>query len=128
MEPKPGRALLVEDSPDLSALFVEQARVFTDGRLAVACAETLAEAIRMLRQARWDVVVVDLGLPDSSGYDTFAAIMAEAQGAPVFVLSGRADPAIAERTARAGGAGFLLKGAAVGPDLFDRLMAASSRG
>ena len=126
MNPTLPSALLVEDSPDLAELFVEQARVFTGATLGVETAGTLAEALLMLRDRRWGVVVVDLGLPDSSGYATFHAILDAARGAPVFVLSGRADPEVEQRALAAGGAGYLLKGAATGPDLFGRLLRAAT--
>ncbi len=126
MNPTLPSALLVEDSPDLAELFVEQARVFTGATLGVETAGTLAEALVMLRDRRWGVVVVDLGLPDSSGYATFHAILDAARGAPVFVLSGRADPEVEQRALAAGGAGYLLKGAATGPDLFGRLLRAAT--
>ena len=115
MNPTLPSALLVEDSPDLAELF-----------LGVETAGTLAEALLMLRDRRWGVVVVDLGLPDSSGYATFHAILDAARGAPVFVLSGRADPEVEQRALAAGGAGYLLKGAATGPDLFGRLLRAAT--
>ena len=126
MDLTPHVALLVEDSPDLAELFVEQARVFTRATLGVETAGTLAEALMLLRARRWGVVVVDLGLPDSTGYATFHAILEAARGAPVFILSGRAEPDIEQRALAAGGAGYLLKGAATGPDLFGRLMLAAT--
>lgn len=116
------RALLIEDSADLARLFVEQASVFTRGRLAVEVAPTLADALALLEREAWDLVVTDLGLPDCEGYDTFARVMGGAGSAPVLVLTGRTDEALKQRILSGGGAGVVAKGLSNGRDLFDRLI------
>lgn len=118
------RLLLIEDSPELAELFIEQASVFTNDTFAVEVCHTLEAAIPRLRASCWDLVVVDLCLPDSTGYATFSAVHAEASGAPVFILSGLPDPELAARARANGCAGYLHKAAGSARPLFEALTAA----
>jgi CheY-like chemotaxis protein len=71
-------------------------------------ADSLAAARRHLATYRPAVVLVDVGLPDGSGTDLIAALVAARPRVPV-ILATSADPS-AERSARAAGAdGFLPK-------------------
>jgi CheY-like chemotaxis protein len=54
-------------------------------------ASDLAEARDLLANERFDVVLTDLGLPDSQGPETVEAIVHAARGVPVVVLSGSDD-------------------------------------
>ena len=66
----PIRVLLIEDSPtdaDLIALSLEEV---TSVKFAVTHAETLKEGLRALDEQAFDVVLVDLSLPDSYGIET----------------------------------------------------------
>ena len=67
MEAKPINVLLVEDSPT-DALLLREA--LTDERsmdFRTAHAESLADALRRLQEQRFDLILLDLGLPDSQG-------------------------------------------------------------
>ncbi len=72
MEEKPVKVLVVEDSPT-DALLLREA--LTDERsmqFRTAHAETLADALRTLQEQPFDLILLDLGLPDSQGLDTLA--------------------------------------------------------
>ncbi len=60
--------LLVEDSPT-DVLLTEEA-LSEASRFRLRSSERLAEALRLLSEAHFDVVLLDLGLPDSQGIDT----------------------------------------------------------
>jgi len=97
--------LLVEDSPDYAALVA----LALDG-FAVRHAPTLALARAELAHATFDVVLLDLHLPDAEGAPLVAALVAAAGPAPVVALSGSTDPAVAASALGAGAAGFAPKG------------------
>ena len=54
--------------------------------------------------------MLDLGLPDSQGFDTFTKTYAQAPGLPIVVLSGLADEQLAIKTVQEGAQDYLVKG------------------
>jgi signal transduction histidine kinase len=101
--------LLVEDSPSDAAL-VEESLNHGDGkRFAITRVERLADALDQLRQAKFDVLLVDLSLPDSSGRDTFLRAREHAPHVPIVVMTGVDDENIALDALRQGIQDYLVK-------------------
>lgn len=67
------------------------------------------EALRRARTEPWDVVVLDMSLPDRSGLDVLKELRRELPRLPVLVLSMHAEEQFAVRVLRAGAAGYLTK-------------------
>ena len=76
------RVLLIEDDPFCSELVRAQL-----GTALLECVSSLREGLARLATERFDVVITDLGLPDSAGLATLEAVKA-ATLRPVIVLSG----------------------------------------
>jgi PAS domain S-box-containing protein len=110
MSPRPMLdILLIEDSPT-DVLLVRESLAqdkFTEFRVTVA--ETLDQGLSVLRQAHFDVVLLDLGLPDSVGLTTFERWYAQAPDAPVLICSGANDEEIAVQAVRMGAQDYLVK-------------------
>lgn len=106
----PIRILLVEDNP-ADRRFTQE--VLRESGLAheVACAASLEEARRLLAEAQFDLLLVDLGLPDSQGLDTFALLHDLNRNLPIVVLTGLVDEAVAMKAMRRGAQDYLEKGA-----------------
>jgi DNA-binding response OmpR family regulator len=103
--------LLVEDNPeDTSRIrdFVME-KPALHGRLKVA--ETLDSALSLLSHYDFDVVLLDLGLPDSSGMDTARRIIGGYPETAVIVLSGPTDEEVALQAVRYGAEDHLEKSA-----------------
>lgn len=102
------RILIVEDHP----LFLDALRSALDEGLPggeIVVAETLSEARASVSASRFELVLMDLRLPDASGLDGLRELRALAHGAPVAVISAVNGAEVAA-TARAGGArGFIHK-------------------
>jgi DNA-binding NarL/FixJ family response regulator len=68
-----------------------------------------AEAVRLARMLRPDVVVMDLAMPAADGLTAIAAIRAELSETEVVVLTSADDTASATGAIRAGAIGYLVK-------------------
>lgn len=79
---------------------------------AVAEAATGRETLDLLRSGTWDLVLLDLNMPDRSGLDILRHIQASHPGVRVLVLSGLPESQYAINVLRAGAAGYLGKEAA----------------
>ena len=95
------RIMLVEDQTDFRDLLAILLNREPDLEV-VAQAGSLAEARSHAASLRFDVAVLDLGLPDGNGADLIAELRKADPGAAVLVLSASLDPANLEKAARAG--------------------------
>src|SRR5512143_226291 len=103
------RILLVEDSGD-DAEFLRQSLLRSD-RPSIEITRTglLADAVSALRQSRFDVVLLDLHLPDASGSDCVERIQHADPHVPVVVLSGQGDEDYAVEILNRGVQDYLVK-------------------
>ncbi|MGO9199552.1 MAG: ATP-binding protein [Limisphaerales bacterium] len=108
------RILLVEDSPSDAALLQESLAESGLGRFEITLAGSWAEADARLGEGSFEVVLLDLSLPDSSGHETILRARAKAPGLPIVVLTGQSDEAIALEALRTGVQDYLVKGQADG--------------
>lgn len=80
------------------------------GMFDLVVAASLGEALGQIRGTRPDVVLMDLGLPDSQGLDTLRAALASDAELPVVVLTGLSDHGFSVEAVRAGAQDYLVKG------------------
>ena len=116
----PIRVLLVEDNKADAALV--QRRLGSSTRLTVTFdkAEWLSTATTALQNRPYDIVLLDLTLPDSTGIDTVMAVVKNAPNIPVIVLSGREDLETATNSVRAGAQSFVIKKPEITGDELER--------
>ena len=113
---RPITILLVEDSPADARLVVELLRN-AQVTFAMEHADRLAPALERLRGSGVDVVLLDLGLPDSQGLETFQRMRRFAADQAIVVLSGLADEQVALEALQAGAQDYLVKGRIQAPVL-----------
>jgi len=113
------RILLVEDNAIDARLLREMVRQAGAGRFHLEHAGLLAEGLDFLSQQQFDVVLLDLSLPDARGIETVTRVHAHAPKVPIVVLTSLDDEAIGVRAVRAGAQDYLIKGR-VGGDLLVR--------
>jgi len=80
------------------------------GSCRLSQAARLSEALEFLQRHRVDVVICDLCLPDSYGFDTFYRIHQEIPETPVIVLTSLEDEGGALQAVREGAQDYLVKG------------------
>lgn len=110
MEQQRVRILLVEDDPDDVWLMRNLLGDRWDGPFELIHVELLSAAIDLCREQSFDVVLLDLGLPDSRGMGTFLRMQSAVENLPIVVLSGYADEGMAIRAVQAGAQDYLVKG------------------
>jgi len=104
--PPPIQILVVEDDTSLSGVFQ---RILARLGTVKGCA-SLQEALASLQEQAPEVVILDLGLPDSQGLQGLAQLHERAPGAAVIITTGVSDEALALQALRSGAQDYLLKG------------------
>ncbi|TAK09031.1 MAG: diguanylate cyclase, partial [Candidatus Manganitrophaceae bacterium] len=104
------RVLLVEDNPADARLAQELLVETAGGRFKVTETARLAKAIGTLKKESFDVILLDLSLPDSRGLEPLFRIRGEAPGTPLVILSGRSDEQTAIKAIQEGAQDYLIKG------------------
>jgi two-component sensor histidine kinase/CheY-like chemotaxis protein len=107
---KPIQALLVEDNPGDARLLREMLGELESSSVRLTHAARLAAAQELLTQTRFDVILLDLLLPDAQGFATFAQAKDQAPRVPIVVLTGVQDEALAVKAVRQGAQDYLVKG------------------
>ena len=110
LEPKALTVLLVEDSPDYAELVQDWLGAGSDEMSFVLnWTDTVSAGLKRLAAGGVDVILLDLGLPDSNGAPTFAKIRAQAPDIPVIVLSAGDSESLALQLIREGAEDYLVK-------------------
>jgi diguanylate cyclase (GGDEF)-like protein/PAS domain S-box-containing protein len=103
--------LVVEDNPGDAALIRYSLAEPGPGKFSIAHAPSLQEATDLLASRVFDVILLDLSLPDSYGLDTVRKILDVAPPtAAVVVLSGLDDEELALEAVKQGAQDYLVKG------------------
>lgn len=110
MSSEPIKVLLVEDNLGDARLLYEGLAEALPEQFQMTHARRLSEALEYLWEETCDVVLLDLGLPDSHGLDTLVVMRAQAPGVPIVVLTGFQDEALAVEALKGGAQDYLVKG------------------
>ena len=120
LEQHPGSVLVVDDSWYVQSLMRDALEA---AGLQVHCAGDAAEAIRLHRELRPNLVLMDVVLPDMDGITASARIRDLDPHARILVVSGFVDEAARLQARQAGIAGFVTKPVS-GRELVARVRAA----
>lgn len=105
------RVLLIEDSPGDARLVLDMLAEARTAEYATDWKQTLADGLASLAGQAYDVVLLDIGLPDSPQSSmTFTRVQAVAPTVPIIVLTGFDDEVFAVTTVRRGAQDYLVKG------------------
>ncbi|HVU22680.1 MAG TPA: response regulator [Opitutus sp.] len=103
------RLLLVEDSPSDLALARELFAESPSVGFELEHASRLVDALHLVGTRAFDAVLLDLGLPDSRGVETFIQLHQQAPDVPILVLTAAEDDEVGEKTLRGGAEDYLVK-------------------
>jgi PAS domain S-box-containing protein len=103
--------LLVDDDPkDRRLVKVILGRSYRPGQYGVETAGTLSDAAKYLSNGTYDIVLLDLNLPDSRGIDTVQRAREANPDVPIVVLTGLDDDETGLEAIRKGAEDYLVKG------------------
>ncbi len=105
------KILLVEDNP-VDRMFVTQSLRQVEGfDYELTDCESLAEAQQLIFASPFDVILLDLWLPDCEGLETCRRLVAIIDEIPIVVMTGTDDRTLAAAAMRSGAQDYLVKGA-----------------
>lgn len=104
------KILLIEDNPADAKLIDIYLKESYGNNYTLSTVDLLSKGLNLLNNADFDIIIIDLSLPDSSGIDTFKDVFAAADKKPVMVLTGLEDESVGINTVKLGAQDFLIKG------------------
>src|SRR6266508_5951003 len=108
---KPAMQILMIEDNELDALLLEEIlSQDTLNSFEFTLSERLDSGLETLHRHEFDAILLDLGLPDSQGLETFVRVHKEFPDIPVVVLSGLMDERVALEAVQFGAQDYLVKG------------------
>lgn len=107
------RLLLIEADPDDAALVAAKLTAL-GGTYTIEHHDSLASALPRLQEEEFDLVLLDLGLPDSQGLDTYRRLSGVEPSTPTVILTGVDDTELAVEAIRLGAQDYVPKSASSG--------------
>ena len=121
------RILLVEDNPGDARLIRVKLDEYPDFPFDITSTKTLKDALTALDGSQYDVILLDLNLPDSKAKETFERIRSHTFTVPIVVLTGFGEEAMGLEMVQDGAQDYLLKGQIEGHSLARSLRYAVER-
>jgi len=101
--------LSIEDNEEAMFLVKSAIEEFGDGKYRLEWANCLKDGVNRLSKGGVDLVLLDLGLPDSSGSLTYDSVRTNAPEVPVLVLTGDGTEETESTVIDRGGEDYLVK-------------------
>lgn len=101
--------ILIVDDHAVVRQGIKQILSEMDEKCEIGEASNGADGLRLLRNDKWDLVLLDIGLPGKNGIDVLKQIKAEWKKLPVLILSMYSEDQYALRAIRAGASGYMTK-------------------
>jgi two-component sensor histidine kinase/antitoxin component of RelBE/YafQ-DinJ toxin-antitoxin module len=102
--------LLFEDNFGDASLIEEMLEEFSDFPYELINVKTLNEGLSLLKECLFDVILTDLGLPDSDGIDTFLDIHARNPRIPIIIFTASDNEKTGIDAVKKGAQDYLVKG------------------
>lgn len=119
--------LFIEDNPGDARLFREMLKEVSGDTCQIIFRDRLAAGLAFLSENVLDAVLLDLGLPDGQGLDTFLNLQKACPHIPIIVLTGLHDHELAVQAVSRGAQDYLVKGQVSGELLFRAICYAIER-
>ncbi len=103
------KVLLIEDNAGDAHLIKAMLAGANDLAFELDWVQRLSDGLGRLKKTDVDVVLLDLSLPDSQGFETFVKIQAHSSHVPVLLLTGNEDETLASKAVQSGAQDYLSK-------------------
>ncbi len=110
MTAKNTEILLIEDNPFDRKLIVDMLSQIEEESFSVNACENLTDGLGLLKDGGFDLLLLDLNLPDSEGISTLHTVFSHNSHVPIVVFSAISDEEIALQTVKEGAQDYLFKG------------------
>ncbi|MGR3174136.1 MAG: diguanylate cyclase domain-containing protein [Candidatus Scalindua sp.] len=110
MNDKVIKILYVEDDIDHATLISELIKEIKNVHYKLTHVQRLDEALLELDNGNYDIILLDLSLPDAQGVDTITRVCEKAPDIPVVVMSATDDETMAVKALQKGAEEYLVKG------------------
>jgi PAS domain S-box-containing protein len=114
MESQSIQVLLIEDNPGDVRLLRETLLDTATVQFQLVHADRLSQGLALLQQSHFDVILLDLTLPDGQGLGTFIRLYEVAREMPIVVITGSDDQTLAVKSVQKGAQDYLVKGQLTG--------------
>ena len=104
------RTLVVEDNDADADLILETLKKSTHPKFTTERVVRLSEAHERLKQGHIDLILLDLSLPDSNGFETITSIQQAFPFLPIVIMTGLDDPDMGVKAVKEGAQDFIVKG------------------
>src|SRR5436190_11222406 len=119
MSESPMRILLVEDDPAYAELTRAMLRTTSGTAVTLDHATSVHAAVDRLADGQYDIVLLDLGLPDAQELEALNSLVGAAPDLPLVILTGTENEVLALQAVKGGAQDYLIKGQAT-PELLVR--------
>jgi diguanylate cyclase (GGDEF)-like protein/PAS domain S-box-containing protein len=102
--------LAIEDNQDDAELLRVMLRKVHEPSFTIVQSQSLSEGLQLLQKSSFDIVLLDLGLPDSNGMDSVLEIRKHSPTIPIIVFTGIADDEVALKALHLDVQDYLTKG------------------
>ena len=102
--------LLIEDNQGDVRLIKEILNDVEDFHYKLTASDSLQQGIELIAKKDFDIIILDLGLPDSQGLDSFRRLSGYANSLPIIVFTGLEDKQAALKAVQDGAQDYLIKG------------------
>ncbi|MDX2242417.1 MAG: response regulator [Leptolyngbyaceae cyanobacterium bins.302] len=111
---EPIHVLLIEDNPGDRRLMQELLREVASVHIQLAHADSLSQGLQHLNDSQFNLILLDLFLPDSQGFETFTQLRQQEREIPIVVTTGLNDETLALKAVQEGAQDYLVKGQITG--------------
>jgi two-component sensor histidine kinase len=82
----------------------------TEDLFKVKIVESLEDSLKILNKSDFDIVLLDLGLPDSNGFESFIHVYDHYPHIPIIIITGQEDEELGLKAVKKGAQDYLIKG------------------
>lgn len=110
MSIKPIKVLLIEDNLGDFELILRMLDKSENVKFELSHTQKLGSGLELLEMNKFDIILLDLGLPDCEGLNSFKVIFKKYSTTPIIILTGLANEETGIKSIKYGAQDYLVKG------------------